>query len=451
VSTRAVASDLARELAALVGEKNVSENPGETQSAPDRWEVDGWEPRLAVSPGTPEEVADVLCYCNANGLVVAPAGGCTTQSIGRVPSRVDVLLRTVRLRTVEHYDPGDLTIGIGAGTRLAEVHDKLAANRQVLPITVPQAERSTIGGVLARAAQDPRRLGYGAVRDVCIGIRFVTADGKIAKAGGRVVKNVAGYDLMKLMIGSYGTLGVIVGASFKLFPQPRQTRTFAAAFRELKDAFAFRDRILGSHLAPMCLELLSAGSQAVLKAAPPGSDSQWLVLLRAAGSDAVLGRYARELGDTVLAEIDGTDEGRLWDRVVGFSSAVVRRKPGTMLVRFSVPIAAVLQTAQACEQAAGAHGFDCAMVASVGVGTLQCAFFPVSESKADLSAYTKLLESARSELPRDGSAIVLACPNEIKKNDLDVWGPSPTDLDSMRAVKRALDEKDILNRGRFLF
>ena len=173
---RAVEADLAREFAALVGEKNVNENPGELQAA-----LEGVTPRLVVSPGTPEEVADVLRFCNANDLVVAPAGGCTAQNIGRVPSRVDVLLRTLRLRTVEHYDPGDLTIGIGAGTTLAEVHDRLAAHRQVLPITVPQAERSTIGGMLARAAQDPRRLGYGAVRDFCIGIRFVTADGKIAK------------------------------------------------------------------------------------------------------------------------------------------------------------------------------------------------------------------------------------------------------------------------------
>jgi FAD/FMN-containing dehydrogenase len=445
VSTRAVGADLAREFAALVGEKNVKENPGELQAA-----LDGVTPRLAVSPGTPEEVADVLRYCNANNLVVAPAGGCTAQNMGRVPSRVDVLLRTLRLRTVEHYDPGDLTIGIGAGTTLAEVHDKLAANRQVLPITVPQAERSTIGGMLARAAQDPRRLGHGAVRDFCIGIRFVTADGKIAKAGGRVVKNVAGYDLMKLMIGSYGTLGVIVGASFKLFPEPRQTRTFAAVFATADDAIAFRDRILQSQLAPMCLELLSAECHALLQIAPPGSAGKWVVLLRAGGSDAVLERYARELGNAVSAQVEGAAETTLWNRVVGFSSKVVQRKPGTVLVRFSVPIATVLPTAQACEQAAGAHGFGFATAASVGVGTLQCAFFPAADSTPDAAEYAKVLNSARSGLPRDGSAVVLACPKELKTG-LDLWGPSPTNVDSMRAAKRALDEKDILNRGRFLF
>ncbi len=245
MSARVVATDLARDLAAMVGEKNVSENPAELRAA-----IESVTPVVAVSPGTPEEVADVLRFCNANDLVVAPAGGCTAQNIGCVPSRVDVLLRTLRLRQVEHYDPGDLTIGIGAGTTLAEVHEKLATHRQVLPITVPYPERSTIGGVLARAAQDPRRLGYGAVRDFCIGIRFVTPDGKIARAGGRVVKNVAGYDLMKLMIGSYGTLAVIVGASFKLFPQSRQTRTFAGSFQSREEAIAFRDRILRSQLAP---------------------------------------------------------------------------------------------------------------------------------------------------------------------------------------------------------
>jgi FAD/FMN-containing dehydrogenase len=444
VNARAVAVDLARELAARVGEKNVQENPADLQTAL------GLTPQVAVSPGTPEEVADVLRYCNAHGLVVAAAGGCTAQEIGGLPERVDVLLRTRRLRAVEHYDPGDLTIGIGAGTTLAEIHERLAANRQVLPVTAPMAERSTIGGVLARAAQDPRRFGYGAVRDFCIGIRFVTADGKIAKAGGRVVKNVAGYDLMKLLIGSFGTLGVIVGASFKLFPQPRQTRTFAAPFTTLEEAAAFRDRILQSYLAPMCLELLSVEAQRLLDAAPPASSAPWLILLRAAGSDAVLDRYARELGTAVAAQAEGVAEAKLWERVAGFAALAREQNAGSMLVRFSVPIAQVVQTATACTEAAAATGFGCILLASAGSGTLQCAFVPQPGTLRDATAYAQILNSTRAALTRDGSAVVLGCPRELRPH-LDVWGSSPTDLDSMRAVKRALDPNNILNRGRFLF
>ncbi|MGE0407468.1 MAG: FAD-binding oxidoreductase, partial [Candidatus Korobacteraceae bacterium] len=346
MSARAVASDVARELASLVGEKNVSDAAAELQG----FAIDGIVPRLSVHPGTPAEVAEVLRFCHANDLVVAPCGGGTAQAIGQTPAHVDVLLRTTRLKEVEHYDPGDLTIGIGAGTTIAELHARITPNRQVFPLLVPQAEQSTVGGVLARSAHDPRRLGYGAIRDFCIGIRFVTADGKIAKAGGRVVKNVAGYDLMKLMIGSYGTLSVIVGASFKLFPQPRQTRTFGAPFAALEAALAFRDSILKSQLSPMALELLSPEAQVLLGASLQGAESGWLVLLRAAGTDAVLDRYGRELGGAVVAQIEGTSEASLWERVTGFVPALLGQEPNAMLLRISVPIAATGAAVQAGTQ-----------------------------------------------------------------------------------------------------
>jgi FAD/FMN-containing dehydrogenase len=174
------------------------------------------------------------------------------------------------------------------------------------------------------------------------------------------------------------------------------------------------------------------------------------LLLRAAGSDQVLARYARELGETVSAEIDGADEDRLWDRVVRFASVTSHREPASMLVRIAVPIAAVSAAVQLCEQAATQHGVPCAITASAGVGSLQSAFFPAAGSQGDGAVCENLLRLVRSRLPRDSSAIVLSCPRELRQR-LDLWGPSPTDLDSMRAVKRALDENDILNRGRFLF
>ena len=137
------------------------------------------------------------------------------------------------------------------------------------------------------------RHGYGGLRDYCIGIKFVTGDGRKAKGGGRVVKNVAGYDLMKLLIGSQGTLGVITGASFKLFPAPRQTRTFVAEFARIAEAVEFRNRVLRSPLSPMCLELVSPRAGELLSLP---STERWRVALRAAGTDAVLARYRSELG-----------------------------------------------------------------------------------------------------------------------------------------------------------
>jgi glycolate oxidase FAD binding subunit len=137
---------------------------------------------------------------------------------------------------VQHYDAGDLTFGAGAGMTISDVQKTLAANSQMLPLDPMQSDRATVGGVLASNAHGPMKSGFGGVRDCCIGVHFVTADGNIAKGGGRVVKNVAGYDLMKLMIGSFGTLGIITSANFKVFPAPMQTRTFVCAFSSVAEA-----------------------------------------------------------------------------------------------------------------------------------------------------------------------------------------------------------------------
>ena len=135
-----------------------------------------------------------------------------------------MLLYTSRLAEVEHYDPGDLTIGVGAGWTIAHLSAKVADDKLFFAGDPALPERATVGGLLATGLYGPHRHGYGGLRDYCIGVRFVTGDGRKAKGGGRVVKNVAGYDMMKLLIGSWGTLGIITSASFKLFPAPRQTQ-----------------------------------------------------------------------------------------------------------------------------------------------------------------------------------------------------------------------------------
>jgi len=169
----------------------------------------GIAPGVAVAPASADEIAAVLRFANEHGLSVVPAGGFTQQQVGNLPSRIDVLLYTSRLTDVDHYDPGDLTVGIGAGCTVAQLSAMVGANGLLFAGDAALPERSTVGGLLATAMPGPLRHGYGGLRDYCIGIRFVTGDGRKAKGGGRVVKNVAGYDLMKLLIGSQGTLAII--------------------------------------------------------------------------------------------------------------------------------------------------------------------------------------------------------------------------------------------------
>ncbi len=252
MSTATTASRLAAELRAICGAEHVVEDPAELhrdQIARERL------PRRLSCPGSADEIAAILRFANEHGLSVVPAGGFTQQQTGNCHRRWMSCCYTSRLTEVEHYDPGDLTIGIGAGCTVAQLCDRWwRADKLLL------RRRSASAGARARLVARWRRdctvrmrHGYGGLRDYCIGVRFVTGDGRKAKGGGRVVKNVAGYDMMKLLIGSQGTLGIITSASFKLFPAPRQTRTFVAEFASAaKRRLGFAIGVLRSPLDRQC-------------------------------------------------------------------------------------------------------------------------------------------------------------------------------------------------------
>ncbi|MGB9104769.1 MAG: FAD-binding oxidoreductase [Terriglobales bacterium] len=468
MSATASAAGLARELAAIAGEQHATEDPARTAA----FAIDEVVPRAVVEPGSAEEVAAAMKYAHAHELVVVPAGGFTHQFTGAIPEKIDIVLRTSRLKAVEHYDPGDLMIGVGAGTTLAEVERQIGPHQQMVPLDAPQPEKCTVGGALASAAQGPLKQFYGGLRDYCTGVRFVTADGKVAKAGAKVVKNVAGYDLMKLLIGSFGTVAVITGASLKLFSRPRQTRTFIAKFAAAAEAVSFRDRVLGSPLAPLCLELVSPDAQAILQESPhpvsppryasgqapagetrvgqPSSGEAWRVLLRAGGSDTVLARYRAELGSALTEEAGGEDDREMWRHIAEFPHLLFERSQNAMLVRVDVALQDVGAVLVAAQRAAMDNNFVGAVMGRMGAGSLLVGFAPIAVDPPAAVQYVNALSFLRGAVPRDGSAIVLRCPVEAKRH-FSVWGSTPNDLATMQAIKHAFDGKNILNRGRFLF
>ncbi len=432
-----------RELAAIVGPEHVCEEP----SLLTPFAIDGVRPTLAASPGSAEEIAAILRVANEQQLAVTACGGFTSQSLGGIPPNIDVLLRTERLNQILHYDAGDLTIGVAAGIRVADVQSTVAANNLMLPLDVPKATYATIGGTLATASSGPLKHGYGGVREFCIGVTFVTGDGRIAKSGGRVVKNVAGYDLMKLMIGSHGSLGVIVSANFKLFPAPRQTRTFLANVATLDEALIFRRFVQQSPLSPICLEIVSPMAHRYV-GLPEGE--LWTVALRAAGSDAVLARYRRELGVGASRELHGPDEAALWNALQDFSAIVSAKHHNALSLWLHVPASNVAAALTAAASVASDNNFILAAVGRAALASLELELIPVSVDPPAVTQYANAVSALRGALPRDAVAIVHSCPREAK-NHVNVWGTSANDLESMRAIKRTLDPKDILNRGRFLF
>ncbi len=444
MSTVGATARFGRELREICGAEHVVDDPAELY----RRLILGIAPAVAVTPASAGEIAAVLRFANQHGLSVVPAGGFTQQQAGNLPPQVDVLLFTSRLTDVEHYDAGDLTVGIGAGCTVAQLSAMVKADGLLFAGDAALPERSTVGGLLATGMAGPLRQGYGGLRDYCIGIKFVTGDGRKAKGGGRVVKNVAGYDLMKLLIGSQGTLAIITGASFKLFPAPRQTRTFAAEFATPTEAIDFRNRVLRSPLSPICLELVSPGAGALLPAGK--ASAAWSIYVRAAGSDVVLARYRAELGTAVTHEIEGENERDVWRTLSDFSHTVVERHPRSLLISLALPLSEVQKLLTGLASAAESNGLALAVIGRVGVGHLLAGLWPAPGVEVSLVNFINAVSALRNRLPRDASMAVLQCPPEARHH-VTAWGPTPTNLDSMRAVKRALDPKDILNRGRFLF
>lgn len=448
------AVDLHQELASIVGDAHVAQA---------QIEINGVTPAVSVAPANAEEIAAILRLANERDLLVAPAGGCTRQQIGGVPERIDVLLRTERLNQITKYDPNDLTVGVDAGIHLADLQSALGEHHQWLPYDPAQAKIATIGGLLATAASGPLKSGFGGLRDFCIGIRFVTGEGTIAKAGGNVVKNVAGYDLMKLMIGSYGSLAVITGANFKIFPRPRQTRTFICSLPSLAEAIAFRNQVLHSPLTPMCLELISPRALEYLCDPPVAHDpddyapaqpvsspsTAWQIVVRASGSDNVLARCGRELGPSMVRELDGAAEDQFWSWVSHFENSIFGRHRNAMIVYAHSTIQNVEAVAQALERSAPDYNFVPAMLGRAASGNLMLGFVPLPVDPPAAMQYANCASAFRALLPGGCSAIVAHCPKEAKAH-FDVWGSTPTDLELMRGVKRALDPKRILNRGRFI-
>jgi glycolate oxidase FAD binding subunit len=458
VSTVASPASLSQELATICGVEHLQEDP----LALENFTIDEVAPRIAVSPGKSEEVTAMLALASVRDLCVVSAGGFTAQQTGGIPERIDVLLRTHRLDQVLHYDSGDLTVGVGAGCTLAKLQSVLAERGQFLPVDPPLAESATIGGLLATATDGPLRHGYGGLRDFCIGIEFVTGDGRLAKAGGRVVKNVTGYDLMKLLIGSQGTLGVITSANFKVSPLPRQTRTFVTKFAKFAEAVAFRDRISNSPLTPLCLEIISPGALEYLEPhrAPRNPDdyhpaqaltrdaAAWRLVLRAAGSDAVLARYRRELGSAVSEELGATGEMDFWQRATNLMPAIKSRHRNAMILQMNVVQSDAQSSMAAAERAALDNNFIPVIAGRAGLGLFTVGFIPLSVDPPSAMQYALAVSALRSALPDDCSLVVASCPTEAKRHFC-VWGSSVTDFSSMLAVKRALDPKGILNRGRY--
>ncbi len=389
--------------------------------------VDGQTPQAAVAPATVEQVADVLRFANEHGLAVIPWGGGTHMHIGNVPQRYDIALSLARLDQIIEHEPADLTVTCQAGVTLGALQTHLAQSGQFVPISV-RTEEATIGGILAANASGPARRAYGAARDFTIGMRVVTADGRLTRAGGKVVKNVAGYDLCKLYVGSLGTLGVIVEATFKVMPLPKAEAALALAFDSVEDACGLDAEAQRRGLSLRACELLNPAAALDLQGSP------WVLLCDLAGSPASVERSRREIEEMAAGRASATGD-------LGPLSQAARSllAQSSLLCKVSVLPTKLPALTEALE----ALDPPPAIVAWPTVGTVYAAW------REATAAETLVTRSREAAARQGGSLLVAACPPNLKRR-IDVFGNPPASFELMRRLKEQFDPSGILSPGRFL-
>ena len=430
---------IAPELAAIVGPDNVQawEQVAPAFQATLQAAVPGASPVVA-SPATPEELAAVMAIAHQKGWRVLPCGGGSKLDWGGLGAGAEVVLSTARLTRLVEHAVGDLTVTAEAGLTLAALQQTLAASRQFLALDPAYPGRATLGGIVATADTGALRQRYGGVRDMLIGLEFVRYDGQRVKAGGRVVKNVAGYDLMKLLTGSYGTLGILTQVTFRLYPQSETSQT--VLLRGEGEAIArTAQTLLASALTPVAADLLTPSLLAALdlgegfgllarfQSVAPSVEEQ-IAKLRSLGQSLGLGDH------TFGPEV----EGPLWQRL----TTVLTEDPteSTLLAKIGVEPAKAIATLQ--QLGAIASGAQARLHLASGLGLLRL--------DGALAEDPAALGDLRSRCEQAGGFLSVLRATPALKRSLDVWGYRGSAIAPMRQLKQQFDPNSLLSPQRFV-
>jgi glycolate oxidase FAD binding subunit len=414
-------SALRYKFVALVGAENVR-----PASATDT--VAGVQPKLVVAPGTETQLAEVLRLSDEAGLAVFPRGSGTKLSWGNPPSRADIILSMARLNEIIDHAWADLTVAVEAGCTIQKLQETLAQHGQRLALDPLWPEKATVGGILSTNDSGALRLRFGALRDLIIGVTLALSDGTLASSGGRVVKNVAGYDLPKLVTGALGTLGVITRAVFRLHPLPHHTRSLSISTAQPKETERCILAIQNSKLAHTFLQSHFSGETS------PISD----ILFE--GTEAGLAAQESQLRNLIAPASVSQASPSIWtarEDLWTFSDP-----QSAAIAKISILPANLAHTMELAARAANTHQLRWkALVYATGIGCLRL------EGRS--GALCSALQELRDELvAQSGSLVALHRPQNMPA--FDAWGDVGDALPLMKSVKRRLDPKNTLNPGRFV-
>lgn len=419
-----------------------------------------------IRPTSATQLGEILARANVDGTACCIAGGSTKKDWGNRPDRFDLLVSTTGLRGFSDVDADNLTLSVAAGTTVAEARAQAEAVDRILPLDPGNPGRATIGGVTATGDQGTRAVGYGGLRDVVLGVQVTLADGSAVKFGGRTMKNVTGYDMTKLFVGSFGALGVITEVTFRLLPRYDTQAVVVLPLPSLEQAKASAARILGSYLLPLALEVVSAdilpselaGSPVVTAAGAGGP----VLLAGFAGHRAAVDRSIREVAEdhpgSASEVLRNTAAEALYHHLadagaVDATAAIDANRGFRVAARASVPISRALDLVGTAERYAGEQGFSVAYRAGAARGRVDLVFddrLGASTSEGREDRFAACVSQMRTEAVKLGGSLFVTRGSSVLPADFDAWGDVGPALALMRRLKERFDPNRVLNPGRFV-
>ena len=468
-------------LAGIVGQEFIKTEPG----AIAEYAVDNATPKAVVFPANTQQVADVIKYANQENLAVIPRGSGSRMAMGNPPKRLDIVVCTSCMNRMTDVDVANLTITVEAGVKFRDVQARLATQEDrcylplkdlvteademicservnqgcFVPIDAPFCESATIGGIVASNSNGPRRLLYGLPRDIVLGVRFVAPNGDIVEAGGKTVKNVSGYDMSKLMIGSAGTLGILCEMTLRLLPLPERMETLLVSFDSFSDASGFVDRLFETTLTPAAVEVMNGNSFTSLKmdGLPNFGSGGYVVAIALEGFEEAVTRMRMEMkdmagslkarGDENLQE----DKHRLfWLAVSNLVSSVAGQFSGLISAQLNYPISEWKKILEFVKDTLSTRNIEYGILAHSGNGVC---LVNLLMDKGDSEVMKNGVEAIRALLAQcheaGGNLAVQGAPTNVKK-DLPVWGETRPDFIVVKRIREQLDPSGIMSHGRFV-
>ena len=474
-------AEIMNELACIVGQGHVKAQWEETAA----YAVDHLIPRAVVFPKDTKQVSRVVEFANRRDLAVVPWGSGTKMSMGNPPKRVDLVVCTSRMNQMLDVDTANLTITVEAGVKFRDIQARLATEDDrcylpletlvteadeficsdrsksgcFLPMDPPFGNEATIGGIVASNSSGPRRLLYNLPRDTILGVRLVNPAGAIVGSGGKTVKNVSGYDISKLMVGSMGSLGILCEMTFKLLPLPEKMETLLISFGSFSDASAFSECIFETSLLPAAVEVMNhkAYSHLNTEGIPDVSPDGYVSAIALEGVEQAVNRMRSEMlsmakanGARSNASLEEVEHRSFWLRVSDLASTLANNFSCVIKARLNYPISDWKGIVESAEMILSRANLDHTIQVHAGSGICMTNLLV---DRNDAESTDRAVEAMNILVARcrevEGNLVIQSAPAEVKGR-LKIWGEIGSDFVVMKRIKEQIDPSGIMSPGRFI-